>query len=91
MDQLALQVSIDTEDQTGEILAVYFQVRKGRSRTTKECVEGKVFADYDKDGKLLGIEMLAPCTTTVLDKITKNTRVKNFVKRSIPRGMLVKT
>jgi len=89
MDNLELGVSIETEDQTGEILSVYFHVRKGWAKTTKEYVEGIVFADYDKEGKLLGIEMLAPCEITVLDQIARSQRVKKFVHRSIPRGMLV--
>ena len=88
MDKLSFGLSVETEDRTGEILAVYFQIRKGRVAKTKEIVEGTVFADFDKEGKLLGIEMLGPCEVAVLDKISNSSRVKRFVKESIPRGML---
>ncbi len=90
MDKLQFGLSVETEDHTGELIAVYFQIRKGRVRTTKEYVDGLVFADYDKNKKLLGIEMLGPCKITVLDKIAQNERVRKFVKKSIPRGMLAK-
>jgi uncharacterized protein YuzE len=91
MDQLSLGISVETVDQTGEILAIYFSVRRGKVKTTKEAADGKVFLDYDKDGRLLGIEMLSPCEISVIDRISKNSRVRKFVKESIPRSMLVTT
>ena len=89
MDQLSLGICIETVDQTGEILSVYFTVRKGKTKVTKELVDGLVFTDYDKDGKLLGIEMLGPVQIGFIEKLPRNNRVRNFVKESIPRGMLV--
>ena len=65
-DKFDFRVSVETRNQTGEVLAVYFQVRKGKTKLTKEHAGGNVFADYDKRGKLLGIEMLAPCRASVL-------------------------
>lgn len=57
-DRFHFVVNVETDDQTGEIMAVYIWFRKGRVSTTKECVEGAVFADYSRNGKLLGIEIL---------------------------------
>jgi uncharacterized protein YuzE len=88
-DKFHFQVSVETHDQTGEVIAVYFQVRKGKAKATKEYANGDVFADYDKDGRLLGIELLAPCRVSVLDRIAKQAPAKRFVRDAVPRGMLV--
>ena len=82
-------VHVETHDQTGEVLAVYFQVRKGKTKSTKEYASGDLFADYDKHGTLLGIEMLGPCRAAVLDKIATGRSEKRFVRRAVPQGMLV--
>jgi uncharacterized protein YuzE len=82
-------VTVETNNRTGDVMAVYFQVRKGKVKSTKEYADGNAFGDYDKNGKLLGIEMLAPCRTSVLDSIAKQKPAKQFVRKSIPRSMLV--
>ena len=82
-------VGVETHDQTGEILAVYFRIRKGKTAKTKEYADGNVFADYDKHGTLLGIEILAPCAAKVLDRIAETAPAKRFVKNSIPRSMII--
>ena len=82
-------MSVETDDQTGEILAVYFLIRKGKSARVQEFCDGKAFADYDSKGRLLGIELLAPCKLSVLDKIEGNDpEAQRFVKRSAPREMV---
>ena len=60
-NKFSFRVNIETGDQTGKVLAVYFQIRTGKTKVTKEYADGSVFADDDKNGELLGIEMLAPC------------------------------
>ncbi len=82
-------VSVETHDETGRVMAVYFQIRKGKTRTTKEYADGNLFADYDHRGDLLGIELLAPCKAAVLDKIAKDTSERQFVRDAVPQGMLV--
>lgn len=81
------ELSVEVENQTGELLAVYFQVRKGSVAETKEYQEGAVFADYNSRGDLLGIELLAPCRIAVLDKIAKDGPAKKFIRRSVPREL----
>jgi uncharacterized protein YuzE len=90
-NKFCFRVSVETRDQTGEMMAVYLQIRKGKTKTTKEYADGNVFADYDKHGQLLGIEMLAPCRASVLDKIAKAGPEKRFIRGAVPRGMLVAT
>ena len=69
-------------------MAVYWSVRKGRSQTVKEFADGAAFADYDRKGRLLGIELLSPCSVRILDKIAGQNPAKAFVKNSIPRAMV---
>lgn len=82
-------LSVETNDQTGAMMAVYFQIRIGKVAATKEYKEGVAFADYDRDGNLLGVELLGPCEVEVLDKIAKQKPVREFLRRSVPQGMLV--
>lgn len=41
------------------VVATHVCVRKGEAASTREIVPGVVFADYDADGCLLGVEVLA--------------------------------
>jgi uncharacterized protein YuzE len=87
--KFSFRVAVETHDLTGKVLAVYFQIRKGKTKVTKEYADGNAFADYDKHGELLGIELLAPCRASVLDKIAQQAPTKRFVRDAVPRGMLV--
>ena len=81
-------ISVEVDNSTGEISAVYFQIRKGKSAQIREFDNGNIFVDYSADGELLGIEMLAPSQIAVLDKITVNEPdTQRFVHRSVPRQM----
>ena len=88
------KVTVETEDETGDVLAVYFQVRKGRHDHTKQFADGAAIADYDKHGYLLGVELLAPCAVRVVDELAKDeprlvrSEVKRFMKRSGPRELV---
>jgi uncharacterized protein YuzE len=87
--QFSYSISIETQNQTGAVLAVYLTIRKGRTKVTREYANGDVFADYDSQGQLLGIEILAPCRAAVLDRIAKRAPEKRFVHNLVPRAMLV--
>ena len=89
-----LRLSVETNSSTGDVLAVYFQVRKGKSARVLEMEAGAVFCDYNKDGKLLGVEMLSPCDIKVLDKIARQepfstrAQTKKFFRNTVPRQMV---
>lgn len=89
------KTTIELDQKTGELFAVYFQVREGKAAHVEERNNGAVYVNYDKHGKLLGVEMLAPCSVTVLDKIAAKqpmmvrSRLKKYFRESAPRGMLV--
>ena len=88
-DKYQFALSVETEDETGRVLAVYFQIRKGKSVRVKEFADGAAFADFDSRNRLLGIELLAPCKISLLESIAKQPKAKRFVRDSVPAGMLV--
>jgi uncharacterized protein YuzE len=91
MNNLALQTVLQIDKRTGAVGAVYFQLRKGRVAETEEVIEGTAFVDYDKKGQVLGVELLAPCKVTALDKIVRKEppQVKRLLKGAIPRELAI--
>ena len=84
------RLSISTEKETGRLIAVYFQVRTGHVKKTREYENGNALANYNEEGELLGIELLAPCSVTAVDKIAKKDKaVRQFVRQNAPRKMLL--
>ena len=87
-------LSVETDNDTGRVIAVYFQVRKGKAATVREYANGQAFANYNSGGELLGVELLAPCNIRVLDKIANTAsvsireRTKRFLRSSVPREMV---
>jgi len=85
----------EVDKATGDILAVYFQIRLGKAKTVKEVREGVAFANYDYLGRLLGVELLAPCSVTVLARLANDeplkhkNRIKDFFKKSIPKSLAI--
>ena len=88
-EKFHFRLSVETDDETGRVLAVYFQIRKGKSVSVKEFYDGVAFADFDRRNRLLGIELLAPCEVSLLERIAKQPKAKRFVRDSVPAGMLV--
>ena len=91
---IQFRISIETEDETGEVLSVYFQVRKGRHDHAKEFAGGAAIGDYDKHGYLLGVELLAPCKVKIVDEVAKSetqlmrSGIKKFMRNSGPRELV---
>jgi hypothetical protein len=87
-------VSVATEESTGEVLAAYFQIRKGKYDHVKTFADGAAIADYDKNGYLLGVELLAPCRVQVIDQVAQTesfstrSHVKQFLRKSGPRELV---
>jgi uncharacterized protein YuzE len=86
-------LSVDIDSESGDIQAVYFRVRDGKVAKTKEYAEGAIFADFNSRGRLLGIEMLAPCNISVLERVAAQSeqpaQAKQFVRRAVPREMVL--
>lgn len=56
--KVAREIRVEIETQTGELIAADLQIRRGKSAEVREFDNGNVFADYDQQGRLLGIEIL---------------------------------
>jgi hypothetical protein len=63
-------VRVQAHPRTGHPLAAYFHIRDGKAEEVREFAEGAVFANYGRDGELLGVELLAPCKKSVLRKVS---------------------
>jgi len=55
-----MNVSIERDTEDKQILAIYIRVNEGEVYRTVEVAEGACYVDEDKDGNLLGVEVLAP-------------------------------
>lgn len=92
--KIRFRISVETEDHTGDVLAVYFQFREGKHDHVMEFDDGAAIADYDSHGRLLGVEILAPCNVKIVDKMAANepvslrTDVKRFMRKSGPRALV---
>src|SRR5262245_3066754 len=80
-----LSASID--EGTGRLLAAYFRIRTGQVTYTEDVVEGKAFADYDEQGRLLGVELIAACPAEALDRLVEHEPpgVRAFLRNAMPQ------
>lgn len=87
--QFGFKVSFN--DPTGEPVAAHLRVREGKVAVTKEVSEGVAFADFAEDGLLLGIELLAPCSLSVMDRLGAGEAepVRRFLRGGAPRDSIV--
>ena len=87
--KFALKVSFS--EKTGEPVAACLRVRDGKVVETREVSEGVAFADFADDGRLLGIELLAPCSLAVLDRLGEHESepVRRFLRGGPPRDLIV--
>jgi uncharacterized protein YuzE len=78
-------------NERGEPVAAYLRIREGKVAQTKEVSEGVAFADYDADGQLLGIELLAECSVEVLDRLAAQEpdAVQRFLREGVRRQFVV--
>ena len=81
---------VSFNETTGDPVAAYLRVRDGRVAETREVSEGVAFVDYCADGVLLGIELLAPCTLEILDRISEKEPepVRQFLRRGVRKEMI---
>ena len=94
MTPLEFDANVTIDESTGAVLAVYFQIRRGKVHETREFSDGAAFADYNRNGELLGIELLSQCRATIVDKLAPHEsvvlrqRMKAFVRRAGPREIV---
>jgi Protein of unknown function (DUF2283) len=69
MKNTEFRLEISFNETAGGPVPAYLRVREGSVAESTEISPGVAFADYDADGFLLGVELLAPCRLEVLDRI----------------------
>jgi uncharacterized protein YuzE len=85
-----IEVSVSARDD-GTLEAVYVTFRTGEVAETREIDGDVLLADYDAQGRLLGVELLAPVRLSdivTLLPTTRQTRVHNFLRQRAPREFL---
>lgn len=86
----AFKLDATIDERTGYPIAAYLRVRAGTVADTREELPGKVFADYDAAGVLLGVEFLAPCSVDEIDRLAPDEPepVRNFLRSASPRELV---
>jgi uncharacterized protein YuzE len=76
-----MEISIQTDIDSGRVLAVYLKIREGQVSQTVEVDEDACFADEDSKGNLIGVEMIAPGSLEVpVKKIARRYKVKGMTQ-----------
>ena len=81
-------VQTTVNKKTGSVLAVYFQIRSGRSAKTVELADGMMLADYNARGELIGLEVLGPCKVKALDRFVDDQEARKFIRNAAPRELV---
>ena len=90
MTGIKFSLSISIDETTGAVRMAYLRVRDGKSVETREHSNGLALADYDQHGNLIGVELLAPCSGKILNRITASEPepVKRFLRSAAPRKLV---
>jgi uncharacterized protein YuzE len=68
----SFSVRVQAHPRTGHPMAAYFHISEGKASEARELAGGAVLANYDRKGKLLGVELLSPCKKSVLRKLSSD-------------------
>jgi hypothetical protein len=68
----------------------YLRVREGQRAETREIVDGAVNAKYDRDGKLLAVELYGRCDLKALCDLAAGEpeEVRRFLLGAVPRDLI---
>jgi uncharacterized protein YuzE len=83
-EAIGFEISVSGRDD-GTLEAAYIRFRMGDVATTKELEEDTLIADYDADGNLLGVEILAPVQLSHIERLVDRQRrpaFRVFVKKN---------
>lgn len=89
--EIGFEISISGHHD-GTLEAVYITLRDGKAAKTKEIIEDILLADYDRRGRLIGIEVLAPVKISRLTRLVDQERrrpFRNFVKNQAPKDLVI--
>jgi hypothetical protein len=72
----------------GSIDAIYLAVSANKVARTDEFIEDHMLVDYDRNGRIVGIEILAPIRlrdVTGLVDVRTRAPLRRFLRRSVPQ------
>jgi hypothetical protein len=84
---LGFQIAISGR-RDGSIEAVYLAVSDNKIARTDEIIEDHMLVDYDRNGRIVGVEILAPVRlrdVTGLVDVRSRAPLKRFLRRSVPQ------
>jgi uncharacterized protein YuzE len=87
---IGYEISLSARDD-GTVEAAYIRLRRGKSDRTQEIIEDALLADYDEQGTLLGIEVLAPVKLAELVKLVdqpRRTSFRRFIRKAAPSELV---
>ncbi|HVA50180.1 MAG TPA: DUF2283 domain-containing protein [Pirellulales bacterium] len=79
----------------GSLQAAYLRISDKQVARTEEVVESVLLIDFDHDGQLVGIEILAPVQISQVMELanrldaSQRQSFKNFVKSSAPPALVL--
>ena len=88
---VAFELSVTAGDD-GTPEAMYICLSRGKVAKTDEIQQDVLLADYDRQGRLVGIEVLAPVRLSDLAKLVderKRTPFRRFVRKSAPHELVL--
>lgn len=83
------RVTVETNQETGEIASVYFQFCRHAVLGVSEFARGTAFAYYGRKSKLVALELRAPINVSLLAGIGASKAAVDFVLNAAPRQMLI--
>jgi len=84
--EVGFEISISGR-RDGTLVAVYLQVSNKPVAATREIEEDVLLADHDRNGRLVGIEILAPVSLARLQRLvtpSKRRPLRRFLRQSAP-------
>ena len=78
----------------GTLEAAYIRISENQVDRTEELIESVLLLDYDHDGRVVGIEILAPVKVAqvveLANRLEESQRAsfENFVRSSAPPGLV---
>ncbi len=65
----------------GALCGAYLELRDGKAVRTDVVKRDALLADYDRQGRLVGIDVLAPTDVSVVIGLVEDPNQKNAIKR----------
>src|SRR5438477_453348 len=89
-EPIGFELSLSARDD-GTLEAAYIRFRRAKVKETREVIEDTLLADYDDNGELLGLEILARVKLSKLANLVEASRrpsFRKFIKSAAPPDLV---